>query len=238
MTGLECFMFARGTVDGLDISVRRQEWGRALMTRLVGMSVGEIKEAAKLVQAGRLIAYPTDTVYGLGCNPFDADAVERLVRVKERVKGSLPILVNSLKEAERLGEISGVAAELANRFWPGPLTLVVQARSNFPVKVTGDSLLVGLRIPNHETARRLIQESGGALIGTSANISGHPPLRTAEDVVRELEGRVDIVIDGGPSLLGRESTVVRILGDESTVLREGAISRDDILKALPVRRAC
>lgn len=208
------------------------------MTRLVGMSVGEIKEAAKLVQAGRLIAYPTDTVYGLGCNPFDADAVERLVRVKERVKGSLPILVNSLKEAERLGEISGVAAELANRFWPGPLTLVVQARSNFPVKVTGDSLLVGLRIPNHETARRLIQESGGALIGTSANISGHPPLRTAEDVVRELEGRVDIVIDGGPSLLGRESTVVTIVGDEITVLREGAIPRDDILKALPMRRAC
>jgi len=208
------------------------------MTRLVGTSVGEIKEAAKLVQAGRLIAYPTDTVYGLGCNPFDVDAVERLVKAKARVKGSLPILVSLLKEAQRLGEMSGVAAELANRFWPGPLTLVVRARSNFPVKVTGDSLLVGLRIPNHETARRLIQESGGALIGTSANISGHPPLRTAEDVVRDLEGRVDIVMDGGPSLLGRESTVVRILADEITVLREGAISRDDILKALPARRAC
>ncbi len=208
------------------------------MTKLVGMSVGEIKEAAKLVQSGRLIAYPTDTVYGLGCNPFDADAVERLVKAKARVKDSLPILVSFLKEAERLGEMSGMAAELANRFWPGPLTLVVRTRSDFPVKVTGDSLLVGLRIPNHETARRLIQESGGALIGTSANISGHPPLRTAEDVVRELEGRVDIVIDGGPSPLGRESTVVRILGDEITVLREGAISRDDILKALPVRPAC
>jgi L-threonylcarbamoyladenylate synthase len=206
------------------------------MTRLVGVSVGEIKEAAKLVLAGLLIAYPTDTVYGLGCNPYDADAVERLVKAKARVKGSLPILVSSLKEAERLGEMSGVAAEFANRFWPGPLTLVVPARSNFSVNVTGDSPLVGLRFPNHETARRLIQESGGALIGTSANISGHPPLRTAEDVVRELEGRVDLVIDGGPSPLGRESTVVRILGDEITLLREGAISRDDILKTLPVTR--
>jgi L-threonylcarbamoyladenylate synthase len=204
------------------------------MTRLVGISVGEIKEAAKLVLAGRLIAYPTDTVYGLGCNPFDADAIERLVNAKERVKDSLPILVGSLKEAERLGEISGVAAELANRFWPGPLTLVVLARSNFPGKVTGDSLLVGLRIPNHEMARRLIQESGGAVIGTSANISGHPPLRTAQDVIRELKGRIDLVIDGGPSPLGRESTVVRILGGKITMLREGAISRDDILKTLPV----
>jgi L-threonylcarbamoyladenylate synthase len=206
------------------------------MTGLVGMSVGEIKEAAKLVLEGRLIAYPTDTVYGLGCNPFDADAVERLVKAKARVKGSLPILVSFLKEAQRLGEMTGVAAELANRFWPGPLTLVVPARSNFPARVTGDSLLVGLRIPNHETARRLIQESGGALIGTSANVSGHPPLRTAQDVVRELEGRVDLVMDGGPSPLGRESTVVRILGDKIAILREGAISRDDILKTLPVTR--
>ncbi len=204
------------------------------MTRLVGMSIGDIKEAAELVLAGRLIAYPTDTVYGLGCNPFDADAVERLVKAKERVKGSLPILVGSLKDAGRLGEMSGVAAVLANKFWPGPLTLVVGARSSFPAKVTGDSLLVGLRIPNQETAIRLIQESGGALIGTSANISGHPSPRTARDVVRELEGRIDLIIDGGPSPLGRESTVVRVIGDEITVLREGAISRDDILKAPPM----
>jgi L-threonylcarbamoyladenylate synthase len=207
------------------------------MTRLVGMSGGDIKEAANLLLAGRLIAYPTDTVYGLGCNPFDADAVERLVKSKERAKGSLPILVSSLKEAERLGEISGVAAELANRFWPGPLTIVVRARCNFPVQVTGISGSVGLRIPNHEATRRLIQESGGALIGTSANISGHPPPRTAQEVAREFDGRIDLVLDGGPSLLGRESTVVKIFGDEITVLRDGALPRDEILKALTVRRA-
>jgi L-threonylcarbamoyladenylate synthase len=208
------------------------------MTRIVGTSIDDIKEAAKLVLEGRLIAYPTDTVYGLGCNPFDADAVDRLVQAKDRVKGSLPILVSSLKDTERLGEIRGLAAILANRFWPGPLTLVVQPRRKFPARITGDSLLVGLRIPNHETARRLIKECGGALIGTSANISGRPSLRTAEEVLRELEGRIDLVVDGGPTSLGRESTVVRVLEDETTVLREGAISRDDILKALPVTRAC
>ena len=236
MTGLEGFMFARGTVDLLDISALAVS-GPVPMTRLVGVSGDDIMEAARLVLAGRLIAYPTDTVYGLGCNPFDVDAVERLVVAKERVKGSLPILVSSLKEAERLGEMGGAAAELANRFWPGPLTLVVRARSNFPARVTSDSQFVGLRMPHHETARRLIQESGGALVGTSANISGRPAPRTAQEVVRELEGRVDLVLDGGPSLLGRESTVVRILEAEITVLRDGALPRDDILKALTVRRA-
>lgn len=207
-----------------------------MLTRIVGTSAENIKEAAKLVLEGGLVAYPTDTVYGLGCNPFDGDAIDRLVRAKERVKGLLPILVSSLQHAERLGEISGLAATLANRFWPGPLTLVVPPRMNFPAKVTGDSLLVGLRIPNHETARRLIKECGGALIGTSANISGRLSLRTAEEVVRELADRVDLIVDAGPAPLGRESTVVRILGDESTVLREGAISRDDILKTLTVTR--
>jgi len=203
---------------------------------MVGMSIEDIEEAAKLVLEGRLIAYPTDTVYGLGCNPFDADAVDRLVKAKERVKGSLPILVSSLQDAERLGEISGLAATLANRFWPGPLTLVVPPRTNFPARITGDTLLVGLRIPNHEKARRLIKECGGALIGTSANLSGRPSLRTADEVLRELKDRVDLVIDGGPAPLGRESTVVRVLGNKSTVLRDGAISRDDILKTLPVTR--
>ena len=207
------------------------------MTRLVGTNVDNIREAARLVLEGGLIAYPTDTVYGLGCNPFDATAVDRLVKAKERVKGALPILVSSLKSAERLGEMNEVASRLARKFWPGPLTLVVTKMSNLPAKVTGDSQMVGLRIPNHETAITLIQESGGAIIGTSANISGHPSLSTAEEVLRDFGGRVDLVLDGGPALRGRESTVVQVISDEITVLREAAIPRDEILKALSVTRA-
>lgn len=220
----------------MDISVRYESKARGSMTRIVGTSVGDIEQAAKIVLEGGLIAYPTDTVYGLGCNPFDEDTVDRLVKAKERVKGSLPILVSSLEDAGRLGEISDLAARLAERFWPGPLTLVVPPRTKFPSRVTRDTLVVGLRIPDHETALRLIRECGGALIGTSANISGRPSLRTAEEVVRELDRRVDLVLDGGAAPLGRESTVVRVLGEESTVLRDGAISRDDILKTLLVRR--
>ncbi len=115
---------------------------------------------------------------------------------------------------------------------------MVSRRRNLPPKVTGDSQLVGLRIPNHKIARELIQECGGAIIGTSANISGHPSLRTGDEVFRELEGRIDLVIDGGPAPLGRESTVVRISGDQVTIIREAAISQHDILKALSVTPAC
>src|SRR5207245_8566886 len=207
------------------------------MTRLTRTRLNANREAARPVHEGGLIAYPTDTVYGLGCNPFDANAVDRLVKAKERLKGSLPMLVRSLAEAERIGEINEGAAALASKFWPGPLTLVVRMRRNLPAKVTGGSQLVGLRMPNHETARTLIQESGGAIVGTSANISGRQSLTTARDVLRELEGRIDLVLDEGPTPLARESTVLRVLGGELTVLREVAISRDDILKALPVTRA-
>ena len=207
------------------------------MTRLIGTSVENIREAARLVLEGGLIAYPTDTVYALGCDPFDLYAVDRLVKAKERIKGSLPILVSSLGEAERIGEINEKSAALARKFWPGPLTLIVQTRSNLPGKVTDNSQSVGLRIPNHEATRRLILESGGAIVGTSANISGQRSLSTAQEVLEELGGRIDLVLDGGPTLLGRESTVVRILEYDITVLREGAISRDDILKALSVTRA-
>jgi L-threonylcarbamoyladenylate synthase len=203
-----------------------------ISTRLVGASIDDIREAAKLVLEGRLVAYPTDTVYGLGCNPFDSEAVERLVKAKGRVKGTLPILVSSQADAERLGEIDETAAVLARKFWPGGLTLVVSSRTNLPTQIVSDSRLVGLRIPNHEAAERLIRESGGAIVGTSANISGHPSLRTAEEVFREFQGMIDLVLNGGPSPTGRESTVVRVLGHEVMVLRQGAISRDDILKAL------
>jgi len=145
--------------------------------------------------------------------------------------------VSSLGEAERIGEINEKSAALARKFWPGPLTLIVQTRSNLPGKVTDNSQSVGLRIPNHEATRRLILESGGAIVGTSANISGQRSLSTAQEVLEELGGRIDLVLDGGPTLLGRESTVVRILEYDITVLREGAISRDDILKALSATRA-
>src|SRR5207245_11176380 len=128
------------------------------MTRLIGTSLNNIREAARLVHEGGLIAYPTDTVYGLGCNPFDANAVDRLVKAKERVKGSLPILVSSLAEAGRGGEINEVAAALGSKCWPGPWTVVVRMRSNLPAQLAGGCTRSVVRKRYAETARTYSQK--------------------------------------------------------------------------------
>ena len=185
-----------------------------------------------MILEGRLVAYPTDTVYGLGCNPLDGDAVDRLIQAKQRSKGALPILVNSMVAARRLGEFTKTSLALAGRFWPGPLTLIVPLRARLPAAVTDDSQFVGLRIPKHETALNLLEKCGRHVIGTSANVSGHPSPRTADEVVHELGGQIDLILDGGPSPLGKESTVAKVLGAQVDVLREGAIAREEILKVV------
>ncbi len=202
------------------------------MTRLRGIDEVDIREAAMVIIKGGLVAYPTDTVYGLGCDPFNSEAVDRLSRAKERGKGSFPILVSSLDKAKQLGMFSDVAIQLAARFWPGPFTMVVPALASLPPSVTGDFSTVGLRIPNHETAEKLINNCNGAVIGTSANISGNPSPRTADEVMRQLKDRIDLVLDGGPALVSRESTVARVIQENVTVLREAAIRWDEILKVL------
>ncbi len=193
---------------------------------------GSIHEARNVVRRGGLVAYPTDTVYGLGCDPFNLEAVERVVRSKSRSKGSLPVLVESVDVAQAYGSFSNLATRLAEKFWPGPLTLVVPAKASFPTSVTGDTLTVGLRIPNHEFAKKLIKSCGGGLIGTSANLSGNPSPKTADEVMKELKDRVDLIIDGGTVLTGKESTVAKVTEGTVSVLREGAIPREEILKAI------
>jgi L-threonylcarbamoyladenylate synthase len=200
--------------------------------KLVPANDQGIETAAKLVLEGRLVAYPTDTVYGLGCNPFDKQAVDRLILAKQRPKGALPILVNSMVAAKKIGEFNKTSSRLVGRFWPGPLTLIVPLRTKLPAAVTDDSPFVGLRIPKHETALFLIEKCEGRIIGTSANISGRPSPRTADEVLNQLGGHLDLILDGGPTTLGKESTVAKVLGAGVEVLREGAISRDEILKAL------
>jgi L-threonylcarbamoyladenylate synthase len=199
--------------------------------RLVRAKDG-VDEAARLVHSGRLIAYPTDTVYGLGCDPFDKQAVDRLILAKQRPKGALPVLVNSMVAAKRMGEFSRTCLTLVGRFWPGPLTLIVPVRDKLPPAVTDGSSFVGLRIPKHETALNLIEKCGGQIIGTSANVSGGPSPRTADEVLNQLGGRLDLILDGGPTPLGKESTVAKVLGSAVDVLREGAIPRDEILKTV------
>jgi len=204
-----------------------------MLTQFLNISGESIRKAAAAIQSGGLVVYPTDTVYGLGCNPFDEKAVNSVSTVKGRSKGNFPVLVDTLGRARDLGDIGGDVETLALRYWPGPLTIVVPSQAKLPLQVTGLEKMVGLRIPSRGDTLDLISKAGGSLLGTSANISGNPSLRKAEDAIKVFEGKVDIVLNGGITSTGLESTVVRQTKSGIQILREGAIGSKDIRKVLP-----
>ena len=200
------------------------------MVRLVKGDMEGLVLAAKVVRDGGIISYPTDTVYGLGCDPFAQSALERVIRVKGDRKKPLPVLVKALDEGLRIADFSEKATKLAANFWPGPLTLVLKAKAAVH-RVLAPSGMIGLRSPNHATCLNLLELCSGRLVGTSANRTGMDPATTAEQVVSELGDNVDLVVDGGRSPLGVASTVVDLSSD-FTVIREGPISREELLRCL------
>src|SRR3989442_3587421 len=142
-----------------------------MLTRFLKISSESIQQAAMAIQKGGLVVYPTDTVYGLGCDPFDEKAVDKVATTKGRNKGNFPVLVNTLGKARELGDINGDVEALALRFWPGPLTIVVSSRAPLPPQAVGPEKMIGLRIPGRKHTLYVISESGVALLATTANIS-------------------------------------------------------------------
>ncbi len=201
-------------------------------SKLVEASRGALREAAEVVRRGGLIVYPTDTVYGLGCDPLNARAVRRVFEVKGRGARPLPVLASSIEDIGRIAELSDAALRLAEAFWPGPLTLVLPRKPVLPSVLTCGLPSVGVRIPGHGFAIELVRACGGLLVGTSANKSGRPPPRTAREALEELGGLVELVIDGGPTPLGIPSTVLDLTGPEPKLLREGPVKIGDIMSAL------
>jgi L-threonylcarbamoyladenylate synthase len=195
------------------------------MTRIVKCDEKGVKEASGMIMGGELVAYPTDTVYALGCDPFNSFAVQRLLRAKERSQNNLSILVESFEKADSIGAFDDTARLLAEEFWPGPLTIVVDSKKDLP----GSGGTVGLRIPARQDTIELITQTGGAIVGTSANISGSPAARSASDVMKQLDGRIALVLDGGQSESALESTVVRVGRGRVSIIREKAISAEKIL---------
>lgn len=202
------------------------------MSRILAVSEASISEAGAIVREGGLIAYPTDTVYGLGCDPFNKEALDRLLDAKQRRAKALPVLVSRVEEGMRMGVFDHQAALLARRFWPGPLTIVVPARRSFPAAVTGPGKTLGLRVPNRQDTLQLIKASGDVIIGTSANISGKSPSRSASDALKQLGTSVDLILDGGPLAPSAESSVVKLENRHVVVIREGAISKETVIRAL------
>jgi len=193
-----------------------------MKTRILTANTESIREAALVVKGGGLVVYPTDTVYGLGCDPFNIDAVERLIKAKGGRNKPLPILARSTGDVERVAELSEKAKELAERYWPGPLTLILQ-RKDLPDIVTLHSATVGVRIPKNQVALTLLMLSGGLLVGTSANKTGTRPPFTASEAYEHLKNDVDIVLDGGAAELKVSSTILDLTGEKPKVLRKGSL---------------
>jgi L-threonylcarbamoyladenylate synthase len=199
---------------------------------LPAQSKSAILRAIEILRSGGLVAFPTDTVYGVGALAFDATAVESIYAAKDRpVEKAIPILVGDPGDLAKVtAAVPEMAEKLAARFWPGPLTLVVPKHSSLSEAVSA-APTVGVRVPDHPVARALLRAAGPMAV-TSANISGQPSPSTAQEVLAQLGGRIALIIDGGRTPGGVPSTVVNCLGAEPAILREGPVTRaqiDDVL---------
>ncbi|MDQ5823321.1 MAG: L-threonylcarbamoyladenylate synthase [Chloroflexota bacterium] len=191
------------------------------------------QKAREIVQAGGLVAFPTDTVYGLGCDPYNVAAIQRLYEAKSRDQAkALPLLLSG---AHRVGDVARVfpatAEVLAREFWPGALTLVVAQQPNLPEALGGGDT-IAVRVPRHEELLAFLEACGGALAVSSANLSGQPEAHDAEQAAAYLEGSVDLIVDGGRSLGGVPSSIVDCTLPVPRLLREGAISEEQIRAVL------
>ncbi len=193
-----------------------------------------IRYAAQWLNRGAIVAVPTDTLYALAADPVNLAAVDEIFRVKGRLETrALPILINSLDHAAILArELPDNFYRLAEAFWPGPLTLVVDASTRLPLKVTANTRRVALRWSAHPIVSQLINELGVPLTGTSANISGSPTCASGDEVFRQLGDRIPLILDAGETNGIMPSTIVELRGDHWCVGREGAIPADDIRVAL------
>jgi len=180
---------------------------------------------------GGIGAIPTDTLYGLAVDPFDARAVARVFEIKGRDPDrALPLVASDAVQVyEWLGEMTPLGLRLAERFWPGPLTLVMRAPMRIAHGVADSRHTVGIRVPDHAVTRALCDACGRPLTATSANRSGQPSTAKADDVVRELGAKLDVVVDAGRLAGGPPSTIVDVTGAQAMLIRAGAISWEEVL---------
>ncbi|MDF2538925.1 MAG: ywlC [Herbinix sp.] len=195
----------------------------------------ELDQAAEYLRSGRLVAFPTETVYGLGADALDSKAAHKIYEAKGRPSDN-PLIVHiaDVKDMEKLAvDIPEEAYRLANVFWPGPLTMILKKNEVVPYSTTGGLDTVGIRLPANKIARDLIAQAGVFVAAPSANISGKPSPTQAEHVINDMKDKIDMIIDGGRATLGLESTIVDLTGPTPMILRPGFITLEMLEHVIP-----
>lgn len=195
-------------------------------TKLLNANLpGAIEKAADLLKQGHVIAFPTDTLYGVGVDPFNSAAIEQLYQVKDRpAEKGIPILLAGLSDLEKVAyNISWLAQTLMEQYWPGPLTLIVPRHPRLPANISNNDG-IAVRIPDHAVSRAFIRAAGGVVATSSANRSGEQPARNAAEAFRAMNGRIAAVLEGGQVQYGQGSTVLDCMSDPPKLLREGPVT--------------
>ena len=189
-----------------------------------------IKDGAKIIKNGGIVLFPTETVYGIGANALNDEAVKKIFVAKGRAQDNPLILhISDMNMLDQIAEnISEMEYKLMDAFWPGPFTIILNKKKDIANVATCSGNTVGVRMPSNKIAHDLIKESGVPVAAPSANISGKPSGTKMSDIINELQDKVDFIIDGGETDIGIESTVVRVINDEVRILRPGKITKEDI----------
>jgi L-threonylcarbamoyladenylate synthase len=187
------------------------------------------KAASQLIAAGGVIAFRTDTFYGLGADPFNGAALRKIRELKGREETKpILLLISDETEVDRFVQHSAFFKLVARKHWPAPLTLIGVSLPELPTELTAGTNSLGIRLPDDERVRAFVRACGGALTATSANVSGQPPARTAQEVEKYFPSGIDLIVDGGEATATKASTVLDVSRSEVRLIREGAISRDEL----------
>ncbi len=195
----------------------------------------KVHELGRIIREGGLVAFPTETVYGLGGNALDGSAAKKIYAAKGRPSDN-PLIVHVADPSEvrkYVQDVSPLAEKLMQKFWPGPLTIVFPKKEIIPMETSGGLLTIAMRCPRSEATRALIRAAGVPIAGPSANISTRPSPTTADDVLHDMNGRIQAVIDGGPCQIGLESTVIGLEGNQIVIYRPGGITLEMLSEVAP-----
>lgn len=188
-----------------------------------------IKKASQIISQGGIVIFPTDTVYGIGCDPYNKASIEKIYKIKSRdVTKSVPVLTYSIETAERIAQFDQLTKKIVKKFWPGPLTIILKVTDEKIKESMNLENKIAIRVPNHKCTLELLKKCN-YLVGTSANVSGDLPYTNPEECLKNLQN-YDIFVDGGIITSSGESTIIEIENEEINIIREGSLTKEEILQ--------